>query len=136
MFKIYVGCAIAQAPPEFLEAILSLKKVLRGSYSVFDFVPPTVGTPTEVYRNDIDMCVAECDLLLAICDYPSLGLGYEMGTAIERFDKPVLAVACLGVPVSRLITGIPHEKFLFRRYSTLSDVLQFVNEKIKGDYPK
>ena len=31
--------------------------------------------------------------MLAICDYPSLGLGYEIATAVERQGIPVLAMA-------------------------------------------
>src|SRR5882724_9174860 len=91
--KIYIGCSLTHAPEAFRVAVESLKQELRQQFEVFDFLGLVAGTAEDVYRWDINKCVAEADVFVAICDYTSLGLGYEIGTAVEKHHKPVLAVA-------------------------------------------
>ncbi|HEY4480296.1 MAG TPA: hypothetical protein VJB58_02400 [Candidatus Paceibacterota bacterium] len=125
--KIYVGCSLTQAPEQFIEEVENLKKILRQKgHKVFDFVGLVAGTPKDVYRWDIHHCVAECDFLIAICDYPSIGLGYELGVAIEKLGKRVLAVAHKDSKITRLILGIDHLRFEFCRYEELDDVANLV----------
>lgn len=127
MKSIYVGCSLTDAPREFTDKIERLKKCLRVmGYKVFDFVGLTRGTPNDVYRWDIHNCVAKCDLLLAICDYPSIGLGYELGTAIEKFAKQVLAVADENRQITRFVQGIDHPKFTFLRYRDFDQIAEMV----------
>ena len=126
--KIYVGCSLTQAPSEFVKMVEGLKNRLRAEYKVFDFIGLENGTPTDVYRWDIHRCVAECDLFVAICDYPAIGLGYEMGVAIEKYGKPTLAVAHEDSKVSRMLLGIDSSVYTWRRYRTIEDIVMFIQQ--------
>lgn len=130
--KIYVGCAILHASDEFKESVYKLKDSLREDYEILDFLGE--GTdPHDVYHNDIKKCVASCDLLLGICDYASLGLGYELASAVEAYNKPVLAVAHRNANVSHLIQGIDSPLFSFERYNNLFETEQLIKNKIKAN---
>ena len=117
--KIYLGCSLTHAPKGFREQVDSLKDILREDYEVFDFLGLVDGTPQEVYQWDIHHCVTDCTVFLAVCDYPGIGLGYELATAIEKLKKPVLAVAHEDAKVSRLVTGIDAPDYTFARYNDL-----------------
>ena len=80
-------------PREFKKEIENIKNILRKEYEVMDFVGLVAGTPHDVYQWDIHRCVATCDVFIAICDFPAIGLGYELGVAIEKLHKPTLALA-------------------------------------------
>ncbi len=124
MKKLYVGCSLTQANEAFKESIRGLKDTLRSDYTVLDFASAHIKDPTPkmVYDRDIRDCVVNCDIFLAICDLPSLGLGYEMATAIEKLDTPTLGVAHKDANVSRLILGIQQPCFSFTRYETLDQI--------------
>ena len=128
MKKLYVGCAISGLPQaekeKFLGMITELKDTLRGHFEVLDFLTATNtnGTPTEIYIRDIVECVEHADYMLAICDYPSTGLGYEMATAIEKRGIPVLAMAHRTSNVSKLIIGITAKNFHFIQYDSIDEV--------------
>ena len=127
MAKIYVGCALTGAPQEFVDKVELLKALLREEgYEVPDFLGLVKGTAQDVYEVDIWQRVAECDLLVAICDVPSIGLGWEMATAVEKRRKPVLAVAHKDTRITRLIIGAEGERnplYRFRRYDKIEDVV-------------
>lgn len=136
---IYVGCSLTQAPQKFRRDVEDLKESLRRKgWRVADFVGLSGGTSAEecraVYTHDIKRFVSECDLLVAICDFPALGLGYEMGTAIEKRGIPVLAVAHEKSHVTRLVLGIDHPRYTFRRYRSLSEVPVMVEEKVRQTF--
>ncbi len=121
--KLYIGCALTDAPEDFKKDVEELKSVLKGKdYEVFDFLGLVAGTPKGVYEWDIDHCIKHCDAFIAICDHPGLGLGFELGVATE-LDKPVLALAQKDAKISRLIMGAAEaeEKFSFIRYKSLGD---------------
>ncbi|MFZ2886343.1 MAG: hypothetical protein WA021_00815 [Minisyncoccia bacterium] len=122
MQKLYVGCALTHAPEEFKNAVEALKKTLGAEFEVLDFLGLSKGTPQDVFEWDIDHCVASCDLFLAICDLPSLGLGYEVATALEKHNTPVLAVAHKDALVARVITGNTRPKFRFQRYESVDEI--------------
>lgn len=131
--KIYIGCSLTYAPLQFRDTVENVKKILRPEYEVFDFLGLEKGTVKEVYRWDIKKCVADCDLFVAICDYASLGLGYELGTAVESFDKPVLALAHKGAYITRLVQGIDSPKFSFEHYTDLlSEIEDLIHNKLKS----
>jgi hypothetical protein len=130
--KIYIGCSLTHAPAEFKQAVEDLKVRLRPEYEVFDFLGLEKGTDQDVYNWDIHQCVEKCDLFLAICDHASLGLGYELGSAIEAFKKPVLAVAHTDAYISRLVVGIDSPLFSFERYSDLSEIEAVIRSKLKS----
>jgi hypothetical protein len=128
--RVYVGCALTDAPPEFLEQVEELKWLLRREgYGVMGFLGTVCGTPPDVYRRDIHGCVAQCDLFVAVGDYSSIGLGYELGTAVEKCGTRVLAVAQEGRKISRLLQGVVHPNYIFRRYrQSLREVVAMVKE--------
>jgi hypothetical protein len=129
-FKLYIGCSLTQAPSEFVADIEALKDSLREDFEVLDFIGLQGGTPTDVYHWDVKQCVGGCDLFVAVCDYPAIGLGYELATAIEHYRKPVLAVAHQDATVTRLVLGIDALGFSFQRYDKLSDVKALVRSKM------
>lgn len=103
--QLYVGCSLTKASEEFKDNVEKLKDELRAKgHEVFDFVGLVNGTPTDVYNWDIGHCVKDCDALVAICDEPSIGLGFEICEAV-RLGKPVLTVAYADTRVTRLIHG-------------------------------
>ena len=121
--SLYVGCALTQASDEFKGKVEYLKDDLRGYYNVMDFVGDKPASPGKVYQQDIEECVVKCDVMLAIADYPSIGLGWEMATAAS-LRTPTLAVAQIGRVVTRLMLGAAEvlPTFEFERYEDLSEV--------------
>jgi hypothetical protein len=122
--KLYVGCALNNAPKEFVGGVLALRKELSNdpAYEVLEFLGP--GEPQAIYDTDIKECVMKADAMLAVCDVPSLGLGYEMGVLVTKQGKPLFAVAHTTSNVSKLVQGINEDKvpFAFKRYENLSSV--------------
>src|SRR5436305_766185 len=104
MKKIYVGCSLTHSPDEFRDAIDLLKKKLAEKYEVLEFLGLIKGTAQEVFDWDTK-CVRGCDLFLADCTYPALGLGYEIGVALEN-NKPTIAIAGKEAKVTRLLLGV------------------------------
>lgn len=130
--KLYIGCSLTQAPAGFAEAVQELKSQLSRTYEVLDFLGLTKGTPTDVYHWDISRNIATCDLFVAICDHPAIGLGYELATAVEKYGKPVLAVAQADTRVTRIVMGIDHPGYSFERYKSLSDVPALIEHKLSS----
>src|SRR5690242_15445014 len=133
--KLYVGCSLSHSTDEFKDSVEQLKAALRqAGHEVFDFVGLVKGTPKDVYEWDIHHCVADCDVLIAICDEPSIGLGYELCETI-RLGKPVLAVAHADATVTRLVQGAAEVEpnLTFVRYNDLvADVLTHLDELSVG----
>src|SRR3989344_928411 len=109
--KIYVGCSLTHAPDEFKTAIELLKKHLSQKYEILEFVGLVKGTAKDVFEWDTK-CVKECDMFLADCTHPGIGLGYELGVAVEK-NKPILAVAHKDAKVSRVILGVTAKNYTF-----------------------
>lgn len=131
--KIYVGCALSQASEEFRASVELLKEELRAhGHEVYDFLGLVKGTTSDVYNWDIGECVANCTAFVAICDFPSLGLGMEMDRAIT-LNKPILAVAHQDAVVTRLLLGAAEVEpnVRFERYTDLvSEVPTLVDELV------
>ncbi len=70
--------------------------------------------------------LAECDLLIAEVSNPSLGVGYEIATAIQA-NKPVLCLYQEGVSVSNLIVDNTSENITINSYQNELEL----KEKIK-----
>ena len=140
--KLYIGCALTNLPidkkEEFLEMIASIKKELSKYFEIIEFLGiEDIGnarpfTPQEIYNYDIQKCVMKADCILAICDYPSLGLGYEMATAVEKRSIPVLAMAHKNQTVGRLIRGIDHKNFNFMYYDSVDEIIKKTREMFNG----
>jgi hypothetical protein len=132
--KLYVGCALTYLPKgaeSFPDMVAELRKELGKNFEVMEFwnaIHPSAGTPLDVYTHDIKNSVMKADCMLAICDHPSLGLGYELATAVEKQGIPVLAMAHKDARVSRLILGINHPNFTFAYYSSVQDIIAKARE--------
>ena len=127
--SIYVGCSLTHAPKKFKDDVELFKSNLRSLYEVHDFLGLVKGSEQQVYEHDIAN-VEECALFMAICDYPSLGLGYELATAIEKLQKPTLAVAHVDATITRMILGIRHPNYTFQRYRSFSDLTDIVQAQV------
>lgn len=127
--SLYVGCALTHAPEEFILAVEEVKQRLAFDWQIMRFIGLDAGTDANVYNQDIDFNIRNCDAFLAIADYPSSGLGWELGVADER-STPTLIIAREGLKVSRLLTGAadarPHINFA--RYNTVDDIPELVKE--------
>ena len=121
-FKLYIGCAITEAPVKFASDVKGFKRSLANAgYEILDFIDlAKEATPAEVYKWDIDHCIKECDAFIAICDHPSTGMGFELGEA-ARLIKPVLLLAQKDVRVTRLVRGAAEvlDSFSMESYETL-----------------
>ena len=131
--KLYIGCALTNLADEARSKLLSniemAKNELRNDFDILEFKgmadleTDNPLTPRDIYDFDLKGCVMSADCMLAICDYPSLGLGYELATSIERLGIPVLAVAHKNSIVTRMIIGIDHPKYEFYRYASFEDIV-------------
>ena len=122
--SIYVGCALTQAPPEFRQGVEQVKDSLKDrGHNIRDFLGLEAGTAGDVYDWDIVECVGKCSVMLAIVDYPSIGLGWEMSTA-RNLATPTLAVAQTDSSVTRLLIGAAerNQSVEFERYQDLEEV--------------
>lgn len=63
-------------------------------------------TDEEIYNRDINW-LKECDLVIAECSTPSLGVGYELAYA-EKLSKPVYILCRKDVGLSAMLTGDPY----------------------------
>lgn len=128
--KLYVGCSLTQAPESFKASVEQFKTGLReNGYEVFDFVGLVNGSEEDVYNWDIGHCVQDCDALVAVCDEPSIGLGWEMAVAV-KLGKPVLALAHHEAKVTRLVLGAAavEGNLDFVRYEDLQEALPLVDQ--------
>jgi hypothetical protein len=105
MKTLYVGCALRGAPKEFVDAVVALKGNLETVFSVLHFVgiSPDAAART-VYETDISMA-ATADLMLAIADVPSTGLGLELAKRAE-LGRPTVVAYAQGADVSRMVLGL------------------------------
>lgn len=140
---VYIACALTYAPEEFKASVEALKKKLEESKIciVLKFKGLSdANVPYDVYVHDINKCVRKCDLLVAICDHPSIGLGYEMATQGEARRKPILAVAHKDTKITKLILDTRTPGFEFKRYENLVEgVYRLIEIKLRsldGTRPK
>lgn len=121
---LYVGCGLTHATPEFIAFVEALKRDLRDTFDVLDFVGLIAGTERDVYKWDVEHCVGTCHLFLAICDEASSGLGYELAIAVRERGIPTLMVAHKDTKVTRLILGAAacHDNVTFKRYQDPEEI--------------
>ena len=128
---LYVACSLTHAPQGFRDQVERLKTELKTNVcNVLCFLGCGTGaSPHDIYHWDIHKCVRPSHAVLAICDLPAIGLGYEMGTAVEAQRKPVLAIAHQLAKVSDLVLDPRQPGYEFRRYKDLFlDVPAMVEE--------
>jgi nucleoside 2-deoxyribosyltransferase len=131
VIKLYVGCGLTHASDEFKQKVAKLKERLKEipSIEVLEFLGTEKGTSADVYVHDIVNCVDECDIMLAICDEPSTGLGWEMCEQTKR-GKPLLAFGHINSTVTRLVLDPPLENYKFFRYQNFDEILDIAGAAI------
>lgn len=129
--KIYVGCSLTHATPEFKATVEGVKDTLRKDFDMLDFVGLTAGTAEDVYRWDIHECIEKCEAFIAFVDHPALGLGYELGVAVEKLKKPTLALAQTNAHVTRLVLGIDAPHYTFKRYEAVEEIPKIIRDFLK-----
>ena len=77
-----------------------------------------------IYEQDTGW-LKECDLVIAECSSPSLGVGYEMAYA-EKLLKPVYIFCRKDAFLSAMLTGDPYFHIYF--YDTEEDLLTRIDE--------
>lgn len=131
-YNVYVGCSLTHAPKEFWAEVEAFKEKLRSFCNVMCFLGVNGHPANEIYEWDIQQCVYKCDLMVAICNLPSIGLGYEMATQVEARRMPCLAIAQENAKVTDLIWDTRQPGYEFRRYKILEkDAVEMVIEKLK-----
>lgn len=78
-----------------------------------------------IYTQDTAWIQA-CDIVIAECTHPSLGVGYEMAYA-EKYNKPVfIFYRSAETQLSAMLTGDPY--FHIASYSSKEELLQMIDE--------
>ena len=135
MIKIYVGCSLAHATDKFLEEISDLKKEIRKieNIELLEFVGKTGGVEKDVYFHDIHNCVMKADLFVAEVSEPSLGLGWELGTAVELRKIPTLVFAKEDAKISRLVVGATfgNKNYYFFRYKNIEEIIDQIKKQVQ-----
>lgn len=132
-FNVYVACSLTHASPEFIAQVEVFKKKLESVCNILKFAGLNSGrSPRDIYLYDIRECVGGSDLVVAICDQPSIGLGYEIATQLESRGMPCLCIAHKKSHVTELILDVHQPGFEFKRYSNLQkDGVKMVVDKLK-----
>lgn len=133
---IYVGCALTHADKYFRQNIELLKDHLKSmeGVKVLEFMGLVDGTSIDVYEHDIHNCVEKANLFIAECSYPSTGLGWELGTAVEKYGKHVLAIAKAEAKVTRLVIGAECKKnpnYSFQIYTSVNELVDLCVKKVE-----
>ncbi len=83
------------------------------------------GRDHEIYEQDTAW-LRECDLVIAECTHPSLGVGYEMAYA-EKYEKPVyIFYRHQECELSAMLAGDPY--FHIQSYETRDELLRRIDE--------
>jgi len=77
-------------------------------------------SPRAVFERDVAW-VAACEAMIAEVSTPSLGVGYEVGLAVQ-LGKPVLGVYRSGLRLSKMITGNPAPNLTVATYSSEAEL--------------
>lgn len=137
-FRLYVGHKLTNASEAFLTKMSLLRDgiehELADEFVVLKFLGLVGGTSFDVFEQDINVNVATCDLMLAIIDEESSGLGFEIATALSRYGKPILLIQHSSVPhVSRLILGAAEHNSGNMRYvmvNNRSDIIRAIRDSV------
>jgi hypothetical protein len=132
-YNVYVACSLTHASPEFRAVVESFKDELGLVCNIIRFAGLASGrSPREIYMYDIHECVGSSDLVVAICDHPSIGLGYEIATQLERRGMPCLCIAHENSHVTEFILDVHQPGFEFKRYKDLQkEGVEMVLKKLK-----
>ena len=86
------------------------------------------GKDQAIYEQDTAWLI-ECDLVIAECTHPSLGVGYEMAYA-EQYEKPVyIFYRHQECELSAMLAGDPY--FHIQSYETKAELFRMIDEILK-----
>jgi hypothetical protein len=135
--KLYVGCALTFAGSRFKKQIQKLKIELKKDprIKLLEFLGLSDGSDTDVYVHDIKHCVKKADIILGEVSYASIGLGWELGTAIEARHIHALICKRKSKKVSRLITGAckargNKSRLVFYEYEDILELIPIVKKLV------
>jgi hypothetical protein len=131
VLRVYWGCALTHAPAEYREMmnrIIQFIKNYHPQVQLLEFLGTTAGSAQDVYIQDIEKNVASCGLFLNDVSQVSLGLGFEIGAALLRYNKHVVSFVQKDVHLTRLLTGATfcHENYSVIEYTDEKELLQFI----------
>ena len=86
-------------------------------------------TAREIYERDVAW-LSGADCAIAEISNPSLGVGYEIGYALDH-GKKVLAMYQKGLFVSRMITGNPHPNLTIIEYGSEAEAKELIDQFLK-----
>jgi hypothetical protein len=82
-------------------------------------------TPQQVYARDMAW-LRQCDVVVAEASAPSLGVGYEIATALH-LAKPVLCLYRDGIALTKLLTGATEPGITVLPYTSEAAMLSAVD---------
>ena len=82
----------------------------------------------EIYERDMEWLEA-CDLFIAEVTVPSLGVGFEVASAVHR-QKPVLCIHQEGVELSAMIAGNSSENIQVKEYKDAQSMIDILDDFI------
>jgi len=91
-------------------------------------------TDREIHDRDLGW-IMESDVLVAEVTVPSLGVGYEIGRALEM-GKPILCLFDVqpGKPLSAMVAG--SEKLIIKRYQETAEIEAILKEYFTSHAPR
>lgn len=102
------GRADAQLYHDIIAMINETDQVLTEHVGDLDLAAKEQGKKDQLIYEKDTAWLRECDLLIAECTCPSLGIGYELAYA-ERYNKPCYVFYRRSqVQLSAMITGDPY----------------------------
>lgn len=102
------GRADAQLYHDIIAMINETDQVLTEHVGDLDLAAKEQGKKDQLIYDKDTAWLRECDLLIAECTCPSLGVGYELAYA-ERYNKPCYVFYRRSqVQLSAMITGDPY----------------------------
>ncbi|MDZ7362428.1 MAG: nucleoside 2-deoxyribosyltransferase [candidate division KSB1 bacterium] len=82
--------------------------------------------PEEIFQRDMQF-IANCDGMIAEVSRPSLGVGYEIATALTLW-RPTLCLCEQGTFLTRMLTGNPHERLQIHFYRETDEWQEAIRE--------
>ena len=120
------GRADAQLYHEIIALINETDTVLTEHVGDLDLSAKEQGKKDQLIYNQDTVWLRECDLLIAECTCPSLGVGYELAYA-ERYSKPCYVFYRRSqVQLSAMITGDPYYNVI--PYETKEELFEKIRE--------
>jgi len=84
-----------------------------------------VNPPSLIYKRDITW-IRESDIMIAEVSTPSMGVGYEIATALQ-WGKPVLCLYRQGSTVSKMILGNTEPNIRVNSYNSPEELLSLID---------